>query len=163
MTKTTMPSKTVSETKVMATHVVMPSDVNFLGTLAGGTLMHWMDLAAATAASRHANSVCVTASVDSIDFKLPIKAGELVIIHAQINRAFKTSMEVGVEVLSENLVTGEQHVCNQAYFTFVAVDDHLTPQPVPKLITQTPQEEKRYSEARERRTHRLSKTEHTGD
>ncbi len=149
-------SKIVSDSKVIATHVVMPSDVNFLGTLAGGTLMHWMDLAASTAASRHANSVCVTASVDSIEFKSPVKLGEAVIIHAQVNRAFKTSMEIGVKVYSEDVISGDQKICNRAYFTFVAVDKDLKPQPIPKLFPETDEEVKRYEEAYHRRKSRLA-------
>jgi len=150
-------SKTVSESQVVATHVVLPSDVNYLNTLAGGRLMHWMDLAGATAANRHANAICVTASVDSIEFKQPIKIGEIVIIHAQVNRAFKSSMEIGIEAISEDVITGKKQICNRAFFTFVAVDDQLRPKPIPVLLPKTEEEKTRYNAANERRKERLSK------
>jgi len=148
-------AKPVSASRVETTHFVTPPDVNYLGKLAGGTLMHWMDLTAAIAAGRHANAVAVTASVDSLDFKHPANLGEVVIIKASVNRAFNSSMEVGVKVISENLITGEQKVCNRAYFTFVAIDDSLSPTPVPAITPETEAEKKRYEKAELRRQIRL--------
>lgn len=147
--------KAVSESRIEATYVVTPPDVNYLGNLAGGTLMHWMDLTAVIAAGRHANAVVVTASVDSLEFRQPIKLGEIVIIKASVNRAFKSSMEVGVKVLSENVITGERKVCNRAYFTFVAVDENLRPIKVPEVIPETEDEKRRYEKAEVRRQIRL--------
>ncbi|MGQ9806701.1 MAG: acyl-CoA thioesterase [Chlorobiales bacterium] len=153
---TDRPKKKVSESRVEMTQVVMPIDTNYLGNLAGGRLMHWMDLAAAIAASRHANAVAVTASVDTLVFKQPIKLGEVVIIKASVNRAFKTSMEVGVKVFSENMLSGERHVCNKAYFTFVALDANNQRILVPESIAETEDEKRRYEKAAERRAQRLA-------
>lgn len=147
--------KTVSESSIEATYVVTPPDVNYLGNLAGGTLMHWMDLTAVIVGGRHANSVVVTASVDSLEFRQPIKLGEIVIIKASVNRAFKSSMEVGVKVLSENVITGERKVCNRAYFTFVAVDENLRPIKVPEIVPETEEEKRRFEKAEVRRQIRL--------
>ena len=102
------------------TQLVLPNDTNQLGNLLGGQLMHWMDLVAAIAASRHSRRVCVTASVDELNFLHPIKLGEVVTLFASVNRVFKTSMEVGVKVLSENMMTGVIRHANTAYLTFVA-------------------------------------------
>ncbi|MBC8043991.1 MAG: acyl-CoA thioesterase [Rhizobacter sp.] len=148
-------SKPVSASRVEMTQLVTPTDTNYLGNLAGGRLMHWMDLAAAIAAGRHANAVCVTASVDTLEFKEAIKLGEVVILKATVNRAFTTSMEVGVKVFSENLVTGEKKVCNKAYFTFVAVDAALNPVKVPAVTSENDEDRKRYEKAALRRQIRL--------
>ncbi len=153
---TDRPKKKVSESHVEMTQVVMPIDTNYLGNLAGGRLMHWMDLAAAIAASRHANAVAVTASVDTLVFKQPIQLGEVVIIKASVNRAFNTSMEVGVKVFSENLLTGKVVVCNKAYFTFVALDANNQRISVPEIVPETDDEKRRYEKAAERRAQRLS-------
>lgn len=150
------PQKKVSESRVEMTQVVMPIDTNYLGNLAGGRLMHWMDLAAAIAASRHANAVAVTASVDTLVFKQPIKLGEVVIIKASVNRAFKTSMEVGVKVFSENMLSGKVLECNKAYFTFVALDANNQRILVPEAIAETDDEKRRYEKAAERRAKRLA-------
>jgi acyl-CoA hydrolase len=150
------PQKKVSESRVEMTQVVMPIDTNYLGNLAGGRLMHWMDLAAAIAASRHANAVAVTASVDTLVFKQPIKLGEVVIIKASVNRAFKTSMEVGVKVFSENMLSGKVLECNKAYFTFVALDANNQRILVPEAIAETDDEKRRYEKAAERRAQRLA-------
>ncbi|NTW49276.1 MAG: acyl-CoA thioesterase [Chlorobiales bacterium] len=155
MLETRKTEKTVSESRIEATYVVTPPDVNYLGNLAGGTLMHWMDLSAAIVGGRHANSVVVTASVDSLEFRQPIKLGEIVIIKASVNRAFKSSMEIGVKVLSENVITGEQKVCNRAYFTFVAIDENLRPIKVPEIIPESEDEKRRYEKAEVRRQIRL--------
>jgi acyl-CoA hydrolase len=156
LTMTERPKKKVSESRVEMTQVVMPIDTNYLGNLAGGRLMHWMDLAAAIAASRHANAVAVTASVDTLVFKQPIKLGEVVIIKASVNRAFNTSMEVGVKVFSENLLTGKVVECNKAYFTFVALDANNQRISVPEIVPETDDEKRRYEKAAERRAQRLS-------
>lgn len=146
----------MSESRVEMTQVVMPIDTNYLGNLAGGRLMHWMDLAAAIAASRHANAVAVTASVDTLVFKQPIKLGEVVIIKASVNRAFNTSMEVGVKVFSENMLSGKVLECNKAYFTFVALDANNRRILVPEAIAETDDEKRRFEKAAERRAQRLA-------
>jgi acyl-CoA hydrolase len=148
-------SKKVSESIVEMTQVVMPVDTNYLGNLGGGTLMHWMDLASAIAAGRHANAVCVTASVDTLEFKQAIKLGEVVVIKAMVNRAFKSSMEIGVKVFSENPLTGERKDCNKAYFTFVAIDEKNQPIHVPVSIPETEEEVRRFEGAASRRALRL--------
>jgi acyl-CoA hydrolase len=148
--------KKVSESRVEMTQVVMPIDTNYLGNLAGGRLMHWMDLAAAISASRHANAVCVTASVDTLEFKHPIRLGEVVIIRTSVNRAFKSSMEVGVKVYSENMMTGERRECNKAYFTFVGIDANNQPIVVAEAVPETPDEVRRFEKAAERRKMRLA-------
>ncbi len=117
--------------------------------------MHWMDLAAAIAAGRHAQAVCVTASVDTMEFRQPIKLGEVVIIRANVNRAFTTSMEVGVKVFSEDLVKGVTKECNKAYFTFVAIDENNQPVVVPEIVAETEDDRRRYEKAALRRQIRL--------
>jgi len=120
--------------------------------------MHLVDIAAAMAAHRHSNSyVVVTASVDSIDFRNPVSLGEIVMLKSQVNRVFHTSMEVGVEVYSENVLTGERKHTTSAYVTFVAIDEKtLQPKAVRPLIVETPEEKRRYEEAAERRKTRLA-------
>ena len=99
------------------TQLVLPNDTNQLGNLLGGQLMHWIDLVAAIAAARHSHNVCVTASVDDLNFLHPIKIGEVVTLLASVNRVFRTSMEIGVKVHSENLLTGKLKHANTAYLT----------------------------------------------
>lgn len=149
----------VKDSQVEMTEVVLPNDANVLGTLLGGRLMFWMDIAAAVAAFRHCNRVAVTASVDELNFHHPIKVGEVVTLRASVNRAFKTSMEVGVKITAENPLTGEVRHASTAYLTFVAIDEKGRPVPCPPIIPQTPEEIRRYEEAARRRQIRL---EHRG-
>ena len=137
--------------------VVLPAQTNALGKLLGGHVMHMVDIVAAMAACRHANSYMVTASVDYIDFRNPVNLGEIVMLKSQVNRVFNTSLEVGVEVFSENLLTGERKQTTTAYVTFVAIDE-LTrkPRPVPPLIVRTPEEKRRWRDAAKRREQRLA-------
>jgi len=149
--------KPVNASRSEMAEVVLPADTNPLGKLLGGHVMHLVDVAAAMAASRHANSYVVTASVDSIDFRNPINVGELVILKSQVNRVFNTSMEVGVEVFSENTLTGERRQTTTAYVTFVALDEFSRrPKPAPPLILRTREEKRRWQEAGERRKVRLA-------
>jgi len=152
-----MRGKPISASRSEMTEVVLPADTNPLGKLLGGHVMHLVDVAAALAASRHANSYVVTASVDYIDFRNPINIGELVILKSQVNRVFNTSMEVGVKVFSENPLTGEHCHTTTAYVTFVALDE-LTrrPKPVCPLVIRTSEERRRWREAGERRKVRLA-------
>ena len=133
----------------------MPNDTNPLGTIFGGRVMQLMDVAASIAGFRHARCPVVTLSVDSLEFQRPIRLGDAVVLHAWLNWAGRTSMEVQVEVHSEDLLTGVQARTSTAYFTFVAVDDDGRPTPVPPLLTTTEDEEKRYREAAARRADRL--------
>ena len=137
--------------------LALPNDVNQLGNIFGGKVMHLVDLAGAMAAIRHARLPCVTASVDSLQFLHPVHSGELILLRASVHRAFRTSMEVGVKVITEYLMTGERlHTCS-AYLTFVALDENGKPTPVPCVIPETEEEKRRYREAGERREYRLSR------
>src|SRR5712692_2056154 len=149
--------KPVSASRSEMTEIVLPAQTNPLGKLLGGQVMHLVDMAAALAAHRHSNSYVVTASVDYIDFRNPVNLGEIVNLKSQVNRVFRTSMEVGVEVYSENAMTGERKHTTTAYVTFVAVDEHTRmPKPAPPLILKTPEEKRRFNEAAERRKTRLA-------
>jgi acyl-CoA hydrolase len=142
--------------RVEMTEVVLPNDANPLGSLLGGRILHWMDIAGALAAHRHSNSFVVTASVDYVDFRNPIRVGEVVILKSSVNRVFHTSMEVGVKVFSENILTGERKHTSSAYLTFVAVDDRGRPKRVPGLIVSTAEEKRRFRDAASRRRFRLA-------
>ncbi|MCY0878661.1 MAG: acyl-CoA thioesterase [Firmicutes bacterium] len=139
------------------TELVLPGDSNQLGNILGGRVMHWIDLAAAITANRHAGHVAVTASMDSLEFLHPIRIGEVVRLVAQINWVGRTSMEVGVDVYGENLNTGERRKTSTAYLTFVALNDEGKPVEVPPLILQTAEEEARFHEAEARRQERLKR------
>jgi len=131
--------------------IVLPNDANPLGALLGGRLMHWIDLAGALAAHRHARSYVVTASIDHMDFLVPVHVGDLVILRSSVNRVFHTSMEVGVKVWVENYLQDDcQHV-SSAYLTFVAVDGggrHIT---IPAVVPDTEEQRRRYDDAGRRR------------
>lgn len=142
---------------VTKTEVVLPSDANNLGTVFGGRVMEWIDIAAAVSAGRHCRATVVTASMDDLHFLAPIKAGMVVILNAQVNYAGHTSVEVGVEVLSEDLRTGERVRCCQSFLTFVAVDAKGKPVRVPTLFPETAEERRRFKEAEERRRFRLER------
>ena len=149
--------KPVSAARSEMAEVVLPAMTNPLGKLLGGHVMHLVDVAAAMAASRHSNSYVVTASVDYIDFRNPISIGEIVILMAQVNRVFHTSMEVGVKVFSENALTGEKKHTTTAYVTFVALDEFTRkPKIVAPLIVKSAEEKRRWREAGERRKYRLA-------
>jgi acyl-CoA hydrolase len=151
------PGKTVNASRSEMAEVVLPAQTNALGKLLGGHVMHLVDIAAAMAAHRHSNSYVVTASVDYIDFRNPVNLGEIVMLTSQVNRVFRTSMEVGVEVYSENVLTGERKHTTTAYVTFVAIDERTQrPKPVPPLIVRTAEEKRRYREAAMRRKLRLA-------
>jgi acyl-CoA hydrolase len=139
------------------TQLVLPNDTNQLGNLLGGQLMHWIDLVAAIAAARHSHRICVTASVDDLNFLNPIKIGEVVTLMASVNRVFRTSMEVGVKVLSENLLTGNVKHANTAYLTFVALDENGKPMQVPQVTFTTEEEQRRFDDAMHRRELRLDR------
>jgi acyl-CoA hydrolase len=149
--------KPVSASRSEMTEIVLPAQTNPLGKLLGGQVMHLVDMVAAMAAHRHSNSYVVTASVDYIDFRNPINLGEIVNLKSQVNRVFRTSMEVGVEVYSENAMTGERKHTTSAYVTFVAIDEYTKqPKPVAPLILKTAEERLRFREAAKRRKVRLA-------
>ena len=149
--------KKVSESIVTMTELVLPNYTNQLGNLLGGQLMHWIDICGALSASKHSQHVCVTASVDRIDFHHPIKLGNVVTLTANVNCAFKTSMEVGVTVYAESHVEGTRIHTNTAFLTFVSVDGNGKPTETFELEPETEDERKRFEEAHQRRKARLGK------
>ena len=148
--------KPPSASKTEMVEVVLPNDANLLGNILGGRVMHLIDITGAIAAHRHASSHVVTASVDYIDFRNPIKVGDLVILRSEVNRAFHTSIEVGVEVFSENVVTGKRTHTSTAYVTYVAIGENNQPHAVPPVLPRTAAERRRYREAGFRRRIRLA-------
>jgi len=148
--------KTVSASRSEIVEAVLPNDANPLGNMLGGRVMHLIDIAGALAATRHSNSIVVTASADYLDFRFPIRVGEWIVLKSSVNRVFKTSMEVGVKVFSENILTGERKHTSSAYVTFLAIDQERTPHAVPPLILETETDRRRYREAGERRRYRLA-------
>lgn len=152
-----MKGKPVSVSASAMAEVVLPAQTNALGKLLGGHVMHLVDIVAAMAASRHANSYMVTASVDYIDFRNPVSLGEIVLLKSHVNRVFHTSLEIGVEVFSEDILTGERKHTTSAFVTFVAIDEHTRkPKAVPPLILKTAEERRRWREAAKRREIRLA-------
>ncbi|MCC7301612.1 MAG: acyl-CoA thioesterase [Bacteroidia bacterium] len=144
-------SKKASETRAVLTEIVLPNDTNTLGNLAGGKLLHWMDIASAISSHRLCKRVVVTASVNHVSFTEPIKLGSIVTLEAKVSRAFNTSMEVYIDVFVEDNVTGEIKKHNEAIYTFVAVDQNGAPLPVPQVIPESEVEKKRYEGALRRR------------
>jgi acyl-CoA hydrolase len=147
--------KSPRDSAVEMTELVLPNDTNLLGNLLGGRLMHWMDIAGGMSASRYANRVVVTAAVDNLIFHHPIKLGELVNLKAFVTWTGRTSMEILVKVIAENTLTGENKLANEAFFTFVALDENGIPFPVPTLSPETEFEKILYKEAINRRARRL--------
>ncbi len=151
----TRPGKTVAETAVTDhTYKVFPNDLNSHGTVFGGMVMSQADRVANVVAERHSERLCVTASVDSMHFLAPARRGETLVFMACVNRAWRSSMEVGVKVVSENYRTGNRAHILSAYFTFVAVDDEHQPCDCAPVIPQSPIEKRRFEEAGERRRQR---------
>ena len=134
----------------------LPTDANTFGNVLGGRVMHLVDLAAAIAAVRHSRCPVVTASVDQMSFLHPVHIGQLIILQSSVNRVFRTSMEVGVRVEVEDLLTGHRKHTSSAYLTFVAIDENGRRVPVPPIIPETADEKRRFAEADERRAYRLA-------
>ena len=149
------PVKNVRESQHETSELMMPGDANNMGHVFGGVIMSMMDKCAAIAAFRHCRLPVVTASIDRVDFREPIHLGDLVVMKASVNYAGKSSMEVGVRVEAEELLTGRRRHTNSCYLTFVAVDRNGRPVEVPDLKPETPDEQRRYQAARERRQRRL--------
>ena len=149
-------TKAVRESVSEYSELALPNDANGLGNVLGGKVMHLVDLAGALAAIRHARCPVVTLSVDRLQFLHPVRIGELIVLRSSVNRVFRTSMEVGVKVTTENLMTGEKrHTCS-AYLTFVALDERRKPTPIIPVVPETEEEKRRYEEAGARREYRLA-------
>ena len=153
-TDTSQAARTVASTQSEMTEIVLPNDTNTLGNLLGGRLMHFIDLTGAMAAYRHSRTYIVTAAMDHIDFIQPVHLGDLVTLRSSVNRAFSSSMEVGVKVWAENTQTGMHRHVASAYLVFVAIDKTGRPVRVPGLIPETADEQRRYADALLRRDHR---------
>jgi len=147
--------KTIAATSVEMMEIVLPNDANTLGNILGGKVMHLIDIACAIAAHRHCRKPVVTASMDYLDFRHPIKIGDLIIIRASVNRVFNTSMECGAKVFSENLQSGERRHTSTAYLTFVALDENRRPTVVEPILAETEEEKRRWEEAEIRREFRM--------
>jgi acyl-CoA hydrolase len=143
------------ESEAIISELMMPHHANIMGNVFGGAILSLVDRVAAVAAIRHARRPCVTVSVDKVDFREPIRVGELVTAMARVNYAGRTSMEVGVKVVAENLMTGERRHTNSCYLTYVALDDAGRPTPVLRLHPETPDEKRRHERAAKRRTARV--------
>lgn len=149
------PGKAPSESQVIMTELVLPTHTNALGTIFGGQIMSWVDIAAAISAQKHSRRAVVTASIDALNFLAAVKVGYVVHIRAQVNYTGKTSMEVGVRVDAENPLSGELTHCVSAYTTFVALNDNGKPVAVPPVIPVTPDDKRRMEHAKKRREARL--------
>jgi acyl-CoA hydrolase len=150
-----MDSRKAASSLIIMTEIVLPNDTNVFGSLMGGRLMYWMDIAAALSAQKHCNAPVVTASVDNISFDNPIKLGNAVHIEAKVSRAFNTSMEVHLRIWGEDLLQQYKYRSNEAFYTFVALDPNRKPRPVPQLDPETDEERKIFDGALRRRQLRL--------
>lgn len=151
---TNRPPRTVASSQSEMTELILPNDTNTMGNMLGGRLMHFIDLTGAMAAYRHSHTHIVTAAMDHIDFIQPVHVGDLLILKSSVNRAFTTSMEVGVKVWVENTLADSLLHVASAYLVFVAIDKEGRVQKVPQLIPETPDEIRRFDDALLRRKHR---------
>jgi acyl-CoA hydrolase len=151
--------RSVRDSQSEMTEIVLPNDANPIGTLLGGRLLHWIDLAGALAGHRHSRRYVVTASVDHMDFLVPVHVGDLVILRSSVNRVFHTSMEVGVKVWVENYLHDECNHVSSAYLTFVAVDGAGRHLPVPPVVPESDEQQRRYEDAGRRRELRKAEFE----
>lgn len=150
-----MSKKSPRESETIMTEYVLPNDTNALHNLRGGKILHWMDIASAIAAGKHAQSIVVTASVDTVNFENPIKLGDVVTIRAKVTRTFRTSMETYIEVTAENIPSKTQYRCNTAYYTFVALDSNGRPSKAPELVPESEDDKYHFDGALRRRELRL--------
>lgn len=153
---TPLPGRVVRDSISEYSEFALPNDANPLGHILGGKVMHLVDLAAALAGLRHARCAVVTASIDHMSFLHPVHVGELIVLRSSVNHVFRTSMEIGVKVEVENLITGETRHTSSAYLTFVAVDNYGQRIPIPPVIPETQEQKRRYEEAEQRRAYRLA-------
>lgn len=158
MNEPALQPRPVRESKSEMTEIVLPNDANPLNALLGGRLMHWIDLAAAMAAHRHSRQFVVTASIDHLDFLVPVRVGDIVILRSSVNRVFNTSMEVGVKVWVENYHKDTTRHVSSAYLTFVAVDSAGNRLRVAPVIAETDDEKRRYEGALRRRAARQAES-----
>jgi acyl-CoA hydrolase len=149
--KDALQPRSVRDSQSEMAEIVLPNDANPLGALLGGRLMHWIDLAGAMAAHRHSRNYAVTASIDHLDFLVPVHIGDMVILRSSVNRVFHTSMEVGVKVWVENYLEDNCEHVSSAYLTFVAVDAAGRHLPVPPVVPETEEQQRRYEDAGRRR------------
>lgn len=150
-----MQGRTVKDSTIITAQVMGPPDVNIAGNIHGGAIMKLIDTAAGAVAMRHARANAVTASIDRLDFHFPVYPGDLVTCKASLNLVGKTSMEIGVRVETEDLMTGEIRHTASAYLTFVALDKSGRPMPLPPLILETEDDHRRNQEAQIRKEARL--------
>tara|TARA_R110001592_G_scaffold138519_1_gene357862 strand:- start:732 stop:1244 length:513 start_codon:yes stop_codon:yes gene_type:complete len=144
-------TKTAESTKAIMTELVLPNDTNTLGNLMGGRLLHWLDICAAISAHRCSNRIVVTAAVNNVSFSHPIKLGDIITLEAKVSRCFNSSMEVVIDVFVEDHRTGAKTKCNDAIYTFVAVDQMGSPIEAPEVIPETEEEKIRFEGALRRR------------
>lgn len=154
-------SRTVAESQAERSEIIFPADANALGNLFGGRLMQFIDLVGAVAAFRHARAIVVSASMDHLDFVAPVHVGDLLILKASVNRAFRTSMEVGVKAMVENARDQTLRHVSSAYVTYVAVDREGQPVPVPGVVPETENQKRRYEDAARRRQLRAGESKRT--
>lgn len=140
-------TKTPSDSETLMTEVVYPNDANPMGMLQGGRLIQWMDTASAICAQTHAEKIAVTVSLDKVLFKNPAKIGDIITIKAKITRAFDTSMEIFVRAWARKVISMETYMINEAYFTFVALDDNAKPTLIPQIRPVSAEEKEHYNEA----------------
>src|SRR5271170_6206359 len=159
MSQQTVIKRTVAESQSERSEIIFPADANALGNLFGGRLMQYIDLVGAMAASRHARAFTVTTSMDHLDFVAPVKVGDLLILKASVNRAFRTSMEVGVRVMVEDVREQRLRHVSSAYLTFVAMDTDGKLLPVPQVLPETAHQKRRFEDALRRREMRAGETQ----
>jgi acyl-CoA hydrolase len=147
--------KTSKISETIMTEIVCPNDTNPMGILQGGRLVQWMDIASAICAQNHAEHICVTASIDSVKFKTPAKVGDIITIKAKMTRSFNSSMEIFVEAWAKKILSQKAYLINEAYFTFVALDDNANPAIVPAIKPSSETEKKEYLNALKRKNSRL--------
>ena len=162
MSQESLTPRPVRDSQSEMAEIVLPNDANPLGALLGGRLMHWIDLAGALAAHRHSRNHVVTAAVDHIDFLVPVRVGDLVILRSSVNRVFHTSMEVGVKVYVENYIADTAQHVGSAHLTFVAIDASGRRIPVAPVIPETDEQRRRYDDAGRRREIRRAEFERRG-
>lgn len=150
-----MPGRHPRESEAVLTELMMPHHANLMGNVFGGHILALVDRVAAVAAIRHSRKPCVTVSVDKVDFREPIHVGELVTAYARVNFAGRTSMEVGVKIITENVISGERRHTNSCYVTYVALNEMGEPAEVPSIEPETPDEKRRYERAAQRRASRV--------
>jgi len=152
-----MPAKPICDSYSTLSELALPNDANGLGNLLGGKIMHLVDIAGSLAAARHSRGYVVTASFDQMDFLEPVHIGELITLHAAVNRVFRSSMEVGVKVFAENMLSAEVRHVASAYLTFVHLNEDRKPTACIEAVAESDDERRRYEEAGERRKARLAR------